>query len=157
MYELLHTSLVVQEIAIACSFNKQLKIGCSSPETGLDSRPKPLGQGIASTIARCRKRSVRFCAGSSGDLLPSSPPAEKATARQGSGRAVQHLRWGLVPLPGPRLFMLVRNQQCRLTELHKFCSVFYFLGDYASAANPTNASEGSLGPRGVAFPLGPAR
>jgi hypothetical protein len=44
--------------------------------------------------------------------------------------------------------VLVRNQQCRLTELHKFCSVFYFLGDYESAGNPTNASEGSLGPRG---------
>jgi cytoskeletal protein CcmA (bactofilin family) len=45
--------------------------------------------------------------------------------------------------------VLVRNQQCRLTELHKFCSVFCFLGDYESAGNPTNASEGSLGPRGV--------
>ena len=49
----------------------------------------------------------------------------------------------------------MRNQRCRLTELHKVCFVFYFLGDYESAGNPTNAFEGSLGPRGVAFPLGP--
>src|SRR5262249_7330682 len=55
-----------------------------------------------------------------------------------------------VPLPRLRLFVLVHNQQCRLTELHKFCSLFYFLGDYESAGNPTNASEGSLGPRRVA-------
>jgi cytoskeletal protein CcmA (bactofilin family) len=36
--------------------------------------------------------------------------------------------------------------------LHKFCSVFYFLGDYESAGNPTNASEGSLGPRALSSP-----
>jgi hypothetical protein len=34
-----------------------------------------------SAITGCRKRRVR-CAGSSGDLLPPSPPAEKANARQ---------------------------------------------------------------------------
>ena len=38
----------------------------------------------------------------------------------------------------------MRNQQCRLTELHKFCSVFYFLGDYESVGNPTNASGDRL-------------
>ena len=35
-----------------------------------------------SAIAGCRERRVRNCAGSSGDLLPPSPPAEKATASQ---------------------------------------------------------------------------
>ena len=33
-----------------------------------------------SAIAGCRKRRVRNCAGNSGDLLPPSPPAEKAAA-----------------------------------------------------------------------------
>jgi len=38
-------------------------------------------RGAACRIAGCRKRRMR-CARSSGDLLPPSPPAEKATARQ---------------------------------------------------------------------------
>jgi hypothetical protein len=36
---------------------------------------------IALAIAGCRKKTCVDCAGSSGDLLPPSPPAEKATAR----------------------------------------------------------------------------
>jgi hypothetical protein len=35
-----------------------------------------------SAIAGCRKRRVRVCVETLSDLLPPSPPAEKATARQ---------------------------------------------------------------------------
>ena len=35
-----------------------------------------------STIARCRKTTRTGCAGCSGELLPPSPPAENATARE---------------------------------------------------------------------------
>src|SRR5262249_34845559 len=84
-------------------------------------------------------------------LPPPSPPPKKATARQAQARK-SGLTMGPGTATGTKTIYPVRNQQCRLNELHKFCSVFHFLGD---TVGPTSTSEGSLGPRGrCVFPWG---
>jgi len=60
----------------------------------------------------------------------------------------------LVPVPGLRLFMLVRNYQDRLTELHKFCFRVWFLEDRGSYSRRLSRDGSALGC--VAFPLGSA-
>jgi hypothetical protein len=57
---------------------KKFKVSLFTVRNALE---RVLINGDCSAIAGCRKRRVR-CAGCSGDLLPPSPPAEEATARQ---------------------------------------------------------------------------
>src|SRR5262249_59701922 len=90
-----------------------------------------------STLRAARLRRLFF---PSSDFQAASALRRKAPPPRPLGPAV--------PLP-----QFCGQPAMQVDRLHKFCFVFYFLGDYESAGNPTNASGGSLGaPGALRFP-----
>jgi hypothetical protein len=71
------------------------------------------------------------------------------------GPAVPLLTIGPGTATGTKTIYAAAQLAMQIDRVKQILSSLYLLGDYGSLGNPTRASEGSLGPRGVVFPLGP--